>query len=406
MPHWLAMLERSDTSIGDALKAFNAFDVEVAFIVPTKTGMEKSIMDATASLRDYLHDAKFHDYTRQGKGATENGVERRAFYVWPDRLDETTVSLYRPNTKDGDPRIWLGKLKRYSSPFNLLAIIIDDDVMYVVNCSIPGILATLHDPKSPLGQIAARRKPAIDPAVTELLDLIQEISRRGFVPNLRPGDTGIGMTLETMLGIKANANKAPDYKGIELKAKRLRGSGTDTRFSLFSKTPDWKLSPVGSAWNLLRDYGYVRDGRLQLYHELDAAKPNSLGLMLNVDAAQDWLRQDHVASDTKKNTHLLTWPLEGLRMALLEKHRQTFWVGAKVRGGRHAEEFHYIQVRHTRAPKVRNFDALLEGGVISLDLTLSQKDGKEKARDHGYLFKINPRDFDALFPPADVHLFG
>jgi hypothetical protein len=35
------------------------------------------------------------------------------------------------------------------------------------------------------------------------------------------------MTLETMLGIAANNSKAPDYKGIELKAKRWhKGKGT------------------------------------------------------------------------------------------------------------------------------------------------------------------------------------
>jgi len=400
------MLEQSDTSISDVLKAFNAFAIEVGLIVPTKTGMEKSIMDATASLRAYFLDAKFHDYEAQGRGASENGIERRAFYVWPDRLDETTASLYRPNTKDGDPRIWLGKLKRYASPFNLLALIVDGRDLYVVNCSTPGLLATLHDSNTPLGELAARHKPPLDPAVMELLNMVQEISRRGFVPTLRAGDTGIGMTLETMLGIRANANKTPDYKGIEIKAKRISRGRRSTRYTLFSQIPDWNLSPIGSAWNLLSTYGYKRDGRLQLYHEIDATAPNSIGFVLSVDAAKDWLRQDHMEKGTDKRKHLVTWELETLRTRLSEKHQQTFWVGARVRGGGEAEEFHYVEVRHTRGPKVRNFDALLEGGVISVDYTLSQKDGRRLARDHGYLFKINPRDFDALFPPAQIHVFG
>ncbi|RYF09311.1 MAG: MvaI/BcnI restriction endonuclease family protein, partial [Oxalobacteraceae bacterium] len=89
------------------------------------------------------------------------------------------------------------------------------------------------------------------------------------------------------------------------------------------------------------------------------------------------------------------------------KHPQTFWVGAKVRGKHEAEEFHYVQIQHTRKPKVRNFDALLEGGQISVDYLMSQKTpGRSTVRDHGYLFKINPRDFDALFPPAEVHVFS
>ncbi|TIL66231.1 MvaI/BcnI family restriction endonuclease [Mesorhizobium sp.] len=33
-----------------------------------------------------------------------------------------------------------------------------------------------------------------------------------------------GSALETHLGIAANASKSPDFKGIEIKAKRLRGA--------------------------------------------------------------------------------------------------------------------------------------------------------------------------------------
>lgn len=399
------MLEKSDTDIAGVLKAFNAFEIDVGLIVPTKTGMEKSIMDATASVRDYLLDANFHDYEAQGQGKAENGVERRAFFVWPDRLEQTTASFYRPNTKNGDPRAWFYKLKGYAEPFNLLALLVDGDDLYVVNCSKPGLLKTLHDATTPLGDIAAKRRPSIDPAVVELLDMIRAISRKGFVPTLRPGDTGIGMTLETLLGIKANANKAPDYKGIEIKAKRL-GGRSDSRSTLFSQVPNWSLSPIGSAWNLLSTYGYERDGKLRLNHEIDAKGPNSIGFLLEVDAGRDWLKQTHLPKGEEKSKHVVTWEMEKLRERLAEKHPQTFWVGARCRGGREAEEFHYIQVQHTRKPKVRNLDALLEGGLVSVDYLMSQKTpGKKTVRDHGYLFKIHPNNFDALFPPSDVHLF-
>lgn len=397
------MLEKSDTDIAATLKAFNAFDIDAGLIVPTKTAMEKSIMDATASVRDYLLDAKFHDYAAQGQGKDENGVERRAFFVGHDSLDETTASLYRPNTKDGDPRIWFWKLKRYAEPFNLLAMIVDNGDLYIVNCSKPGLLDTLHDPATPLGAIAARRKTTVDPVVAELLDMMREVSRRGFVPTLRAGDTGIGMTLETLLGIKANPNKAPDFKGIEIKAKRL-GGRSDSRSTLFSQAPDWKLSPIGSAWNLLSTYGYERDGKLRLNHEIDARGPNSIGFFLEVDAARDWLKQSHQAKGEASTKHLVTWQMEKLRMRLAEKHPQTFWVGARCRGGRDAEEFHYVRVQHTRTPKVRNLNSLLEGGLVSVDYLMSQKTpDKQAVRDHGYLFKIHPSNFDALFPPSDVH---
>ncbi|MCV0381744.1 MvaI/BcnI family restriction endonuclease [Nitratireductor sp.] len=399
------MLEKSDRSVSGTLKHFNAFDLEVGLLVPTPTGLSKSIMDATASVRDYLLDTGFHDYARQDQGA-ENKVVRRAFYVLPDRLEETTVSLYRPNTKSGDPRIWFGKMKNFADPYNLLALLVHDGAIYLINCSRQEILDTLSDPSTPLGDLAARMRPTLDPAVSELLDMIREVSRMGYVPTLRPGDTGIGMTLETHLGISANNNRTPDYKGIEIKAKRMRGKRS-TRVTLFSQVPNWKLSPIGSAWNLLSTYGYFRDGKLRLNHEIDANSPNSIGFQLELDAGRDWLKQNHVDRETLAKRHVTTWEMQTLRQRLTEKHPQTFWVGAKCRGTKHEEEFHYVQVEHTRTPRVRNFDALLEAGLVSVDYLMSQRTpGREVVRDHGYLFKMHAHDFDALFPASEVHVFS
>ncbi len=399
------MLEKSDTPIGDVLKVFNAFDLDVSLLVPTPTGLNKSIMDATASVREHLQEVGYHDYDKQGQG-TDEKIVRRAYFVHPDHLEETTVSLYRPTTKKGDPRIWFSGLSRYADPLNLLALFVYRDDIYVVNCAATGVLASLHDTGRPLGSIAVSLRPAVDPVVTELFDLIRDISARGFVRTLRPGDTGIGMTLETLLGIAANANKAPDYKGIEIKAKRL-GKRLGSRVTLFSQVPNWSLSPIGSAWKLLSEHGYERNGKLRLNHEIDARGPNSIGLYLGLDAGKDWLKQMHLDRSSGERKHITTWELETLRQRLAEKHPQTFWVGAKVRGKHEAEEFHYVQIQHTRQPKVRNFDALLEGGQISVDYLMSQKTpGRPTVRDHGYLFKIDPRDFDALFPPAEVHVFS
>ena len=57
----------------------------------------------------------------------------------------------------------------------------------------------------------------------ELLEKCRQINKKGFIKTMRVGDTGVGYTLETLLGIKANSNKSPDYKGIEIKTKDLSG---------------------------------------------------------------------------------------------------------------------------------------------------------------------------------------
>ena len=397
------MLEKSDTDVGDVLAAFTRHEIDVALLVPTETGLKKSIMDATANVRDYLLSTGIHDFDDQTQGP-ENKVVRRAYFVEPDRLVESSVSLYRPQTKSGDPRIWFALLGRYADPYNLLAVFEHEGDLYVVNASRTEVLASLDNAGSPLGHIAAKYRRGEDPVVGELLDALREIAAQGFVRTLRPGDTGVGMTLETLLGIAANAEKTPDFKGIELKAKRIKRA--PTRSTLFSQSPDWSVSPVGSAWNLLRTFGYHRNGKLRLNCEINAKAPNSLGFMLSVDAEKDWLKQDHVRAEEERRAHVVTWPLEVLRGRLREKHPQTFWVGARCRGKGADEHFHYMQVEHTRAPNVRNFQALLESGVISVDYLMSQRGERQLVRDHGYLFKIKQKDFPALFPPSNVHVLA
>ena len=107
------MLEKSDKSIAETLAVLTRYDLDVGLLVPTDTGMQKSIMDATAGLREYFQDTGFHDYDTQAQGPDAK-VIREAFFVRPDGLQPTTASLYCPVTKSGDPRVWFGRLKGYA----------------------------------------------------------------------------------------------------------------------------------------------------------------------------------------------------------------------------------------------------------------------------------------------------
>lgn len=376
--------------------------IETALLVPTPTGLEKSIFDATDSLREFLAGHGYHNYEEQGQGQ-DHKVVKQAFLVHPNSLEQTNVSLYRPTTKNGDPRIWLGHpVRAYSGAFNLLAIAVIDGTMFVLNMSDPSVQVSLDDAGSPFRKVVDGADTG-DQVAEELLGKLRSISAQGFVPTLRPGDTGIGYTLETMLGITANSSQAPDYKGIELKAKRSRAGAGKNRSTLFSKVPSWKLSPVGSALGLLAARGYEdENGRLSLYHTLSATAPNSLGLALDIDPANDWLRQVYHEPSSQEVIHDVTWELPVLKRDLAAKHRQTFWVRAKCRGRGADEEFHFVEVQHTRRPMTSNFTALVEAGVITVDYALHKK-SETRTRDHGYLFKIHPNNLGALFPPPRVH---
>ena len=113
-------------------------------MVPTPTGYEKSIMDATAPIRDLLLNEGIHDYARQGQGQ-DNKVLVKSFFVKEDGLTESVASLYRPVTKKGDPRIWFKDLKKYCKPCNLLGLVAINKEIFVLNLSDSLISESLNE---------------------------------------------------------------------------------------------------------------------------------------------------------------------------------------------------------------------------------------------------------------------
>jgi hypothetical protein len=396
------MLAQADFPAASALELLTSHSIEAALLVPTPTGLEKSIFDATDGLREYLAERGYHDYRAQSQGP-DHRVLKQGYLVRASSLEPTQVSLYRPNTKKGDPRIWLGHpVRSYAGANNLLALSVISGTLYVLNMSDPAVRLSLSDVTSPFRKVI----DSIDDGNAvrnELLGLLREISSRGYVRTLRVGDTGVGYTLESMLGISANSRQAPDYKGIEIKSKRSRIAADTNRSTLFSKVPNWSLSPVRSALGLLDARGYVdSNGRLSLYHTLSGRGPNSLGLALDVDVERDWLRQVYHDPSTRQVIHDVTWEIPGLKNDLAAKHRQTFWVRAMCRGVGEGEEFHYVEVQYTRRPVTANFVVLIEAGIITVDYALHKR-SETRARDHGYLFKIRPDNLGALFPPPEFY---
>lgn len=101
------------------IKILTEKSVEICLIEPTSTGLEKSIMDATGSVRSYLKDKKIHDFALQNQGQ-DSKIQIASFFIQDKSLVNSIASLYRPNTKKGDPRIWFKGLTSYSSPNDIL----------------------------------------------------------------------------------------------------------------------------------------------------------------------------------------------------------------------------------------------------------------------------------------------
>ena len=67
--------------------------------------------------------------------------------------------------------------------------------------------------------------------ITELKEKLSDINRRGYIVSLRKGNTGIGYTLETLLGVVENNLRSPDLGTIELKETSLGVAEDNVRYS-------------------------------------------------------------------------------------------------------------------------------------------------------------------------------
>jgi hypothetical protein len=380
----------------ERIKLLTEKSVEVTLIEPTATGLEKSIMDATGSVRAYLKDRNIHDYGLQNQGQ-ESKVQVNSYLVNPDGLIKSVASLYRPNTKKGDPRIWFKGLGSYGQANDILGIISYDNDLYVVNVTrldFEKLINGIAD--NPLKELVNEISSLSREVADELLVLLREISLRGAIPAMLQADTAIGRTLETLLGININSSKQPDYKGIELKSFRDKKGN---RKNLFAQVPDWGLSKFKSSAEILNEFGYQRGDDFKLYCTVSAIVRNSQGLKLKLDTD---VRQLIENSDKATVGDFVVWGLETLHKRLLEKHSETFWVATDTLIIDNKEHFIYKSVEHTKKPIVSQFDILLEQGIITLD-HLIKRTPVGKVVEKGPIFKIKPNALSMLFPPSQSY---
>ncbi|MDZ4815992.1 MAG: MvaI/BcnI family restriction endonuclease [Verrucomicrobiota bacterium] len=382
----------------DRIKILTENSIELTLIEPTRTGLEKSIMDATGPVRLYFKSKSIHDYDKQQQGPDKK-ILVIAHFVGSSCLMPSSASLYRPITKRGDARFWFKGLGNYSRPNDILGITELNGELYILNITDLNIEALLKQRDlNPLQELVNEIRKQSNEVANELLRLLGKIAAKGPVPAMLKADTAIGRTLEKLLGIDINSSKKPDYKGIELKSYRdARGN----RKNLFAQVPEWYLSRFKSSAEILSNFGYARGECFKLYCTVSAVNRNSQGLKLKIDNELSQLIEH---SDKSSVGDFVVWALETLHKRLLEKHSETFWIAADSINIDGKEHFHYKNVEHTRKPIVSQFDILLEQGIITLD-HLIKKDSTGKVSEKGPSFKIHPNSLGLLFPPSHSYSF-
>jgi len=389
------MRQLSSTEI-NRIKLLTKNSVELTLIEPTQNGLEKSIMDATGSVRNYLRENNIHDYDSQKQGP-ENKIQVDSALIESDKLISSIASLYRPVTKKGDPRIWFKGLGSYSAANDILGLIEFESKLFVVNLTQINVKKLLESKKiNPLQELVIEIRNVSNEVADELLIKLKAIAAKGFVPALLQADTSIGRTLEKLLGIEMNSLRTPDYKGIELKSAR---ENRGTRKGLFAKAPNWELSKFKNRNEILDSFGYWEKGVFRLYNTIRATGRNAQGLILRTDYEQDYLFEN---SDKNEIGDFLTWELEVLRNSLATKHKETFWIKAQSKIEDDKEYFLFKSAEHTKKPLVNQFGLLIDMGAITLDYPIKRL-ANGSVIDKGCNFKLKPTALNLLFPPSQVY---
>jgi len=431
-----------------SLETLRKLGLDCALLFLTETGMEKSILDAVFAVRQVLKAARIHDFDKQGQGQ-QHKVMIAAHWLQSDRMQHVEVSLYRPETKQGDPRLWIMGMKSFAKAGDVVAVFAGRDpkgqraVLHFLDLTLHPIDATAaarmlqsmsdseidHQPIAPVLPIGARRRTSLpvalaaepapigkdiaayirsqrkgaSPKAATLLETLRHLAAGGPLPAVCKGPTAVGRTIESALGININSSREPDYFGIELKSARSAPKKKGTRLTLFACVAEWDISRCKSSAEILDVYGYDSGPDRRLYCEVSSRRINSQGLYFDLDAKPGVLCERRAlfldASVTRRMTaqdeHVAAWPFARLEKYLYAKHKETFWIKAKALRGPSGEAFQLESVEHTLQPSSMQFFQLIQEGIVTMDHLIKRKNGR--VCEKGPLFKIERGALDQLF---------
>ncbi len=217
----------------------------------------------------------------------------------------------------------------------------------------------------------------------------------GFIKTHRIGHTGIGKTLEDLLGIDENNISGPDAEMTELKAARR---GSKSMLTLFTKSP----LPYGCNSILLDEYGYPKPNtnKKHLHTTINAISFNTLkgGKGLKAAVCDDKIEilgpNDNMVKKLGCNPY---WDKETLQKQFEKKYPGALlYVKADSKGSEKNEEFHFNEAWLMHGFSFSNFTKLLKEGNLLIDIRIGQySDGRP--HDHGTGFRIRPDKLDRCF---------
>jgi hypothetical protein len=232
---------------------------------------------------------------------------------------------------------------------------------------------------------------SLDKDLSELVDMFDGVRSRGWLDSMRAGDTGIGYTFETLLGIKENNDSKADFKGIEIKCKGVK-EGTafaSGKINLFQHGPVWYGSQT--AKDRIRILGRRGANGLYACHSQITTLPNNRGVQLVI--------LDPLGKiDLRKSADEIGyWAFRSLEERLKEKHARAVFVKARSRSRGSGTQFSYEELVYCERPSIDRFVTLVRNRSIVFEFLMNERPNGT-IRNHGYPWRLIREEFlDQLY---------
>ena len=225
-----------------------------------------------------------------------------------------------------------------------------------------------------------------------LQDQLQKIKDMGFIQTHRNGDTGIGKTLEDLLGIEENNLQIPDLAIAEVKASR---NSDNSLLTLFTKSPDIR----GINRKIVEKYGYYRenDGNKILHSTIKGNEYNSLFNIpfLRLTAKDDKIYLEHYQDGIINDCY---WSVDSLSSAYNRKYSTgtILLVKADTKKINNIEYFSYNQAFLLTKFNANNLINNIINGDLCVDLRIGINPNGSM-HDHGTAFRIKKNKLEKFY---------
>jgi len=234
-------------------------------------------------------------------------------------------------------------------------------------------------------------------------EALQKIEKQGFIPTHRKGDTGIGKTLEDLLGIEENSVQASDIGSVELKASRDNGNSMVT---LFTKSPQ-KRGVNNSV--LRKKYGYKTEESTALNPDINVLHTTMNGRDFNKLDGKPFLKitikDGRLYVEHAKDGMLddVYWEPEVLKKSFVKKFpsQKLYHVHAESKIDENGvESFHFDRAYALQGVSSKKLLEAIENGDVEIDIRLGvYASGKNigKPHDNGTAIRVTPQQLEDFF---------